>query len=195
MLFNGRIIAILRGVTPDDCVAQVEALVDHNIVDVEIPANSPDWTQSIRLIKRHFARRVNLGGGTIITPAQAAACAQAGADYALTPNLDENVVETCRAQGLKICAGVYTSTEIFAACALGVDALKIFPAVTLPASWPQLIKGPLSQAVPFCAVGGIDENNMAAFLQHYDSVGIGSALYRPSQAASVTRQRAASLVR
>lgn len=195
MLFNGRIIAILRGVTPDDCVAQVAALVDHNIVDVEIPANSPDWAQSIRLIKRHFARRVNLGGGTIITPAQAAACAQAGADYALTPNLDENVVEACRAQGLKICAGVYTSTEIFAACALEVDALKIFPAVTLPASWPQLIKGPLSQAVPFCAVGGIDENNMAAFLQHYDSVGIGSALYRPGQAASVTRQRAASLVR
>ncbi|WP_410013525.1 2-dehydro-3-deoxyphosphogluconate aldolase [Sodalis sp. C49] len=194
MLFNGNVIAILRGITPADVIAQVTGLVDSGISDVEIPANSPDWAQSIQAIKRHFGRQVNLGAGTIITTAQVATCAQAGADYVLTPNLDENVVRACQAQGLETCIGVYTSTEIFAASALGAGALKIFPAAALPANWPQLIKGPFCHATPFCAVGGIDADNMADYLRYYDSVGIGSALYRPGQPPSLTRRRAVALM-
>ncbi|WP_253073422.1 bifunctional 4-hydroxy-2-oxoglutarate aldolase/2-dehydro-3-deoxy-phosphogluconate aldolase [Sodalis ligni] len=194
MLFNGKVIAILRGISPADAIDHVTGLLDNGITDVEIPANSPDWAQSIRDIKRHFGLQVNLGAGTIVTAALVEACAQAGADYVLTPNLDEKVVLACGRHGLKTCIGVYTSTEIFAAVALGVNALKIFPAAALPANWPQLIKGPLSHAIPFCAVGGIDENNMADYLRHYDSVGIGSALYRPSQPPSLTRRRAAALM-
>ncbi len=194
MLFNGKVIAILRGITPVDVIEHVTGLADSGITDVEIPANSPDWAQSIQDIKRHFGLQVNLGAGTIVTTEQVETCAQAGADYVLTPNLDEKVVLACQRHELKTCIGVYTSTEIFAASALGVSALKIFPAAALPANWPQLIKGPLSRAIPFCAVGGIDGNNMADYLHHYDSVGIGSSLYRPGQPPSLTRRRAMALM-
>ncbi|HEY0211943.1 2-dehydro-3-deoxyphosphogluconate aldolase [Acerihabitans sp.] len=194
MLFKGKIIAILRGISPSEAIEHVTGLVDSGISDVEIPANSPDWAQSIQDIKRHFGLQVNLGAGTIITTAQVQTCAQAGADYILTPNLDENVVRATQARALKTCIGVYTSTEIFAASALGASALKIFPAAALPANWPRLIKGPLGHAIPFCAVGGIDEENMAEYLRHYDSVGIGSALYRPGQPPSLTRRRAVALM-
>ncbi|MCU5771777.1 2-dehydro-3-deoxyphosphogluconate aldolase [Erwiniaceae bacterium BAC15a-03b] len=194
MMFNGPVVAILRGITPQECLPQVECLLQYGIADIEIPANSPDWQTTIRLLKQRFGNSIHLGAGTITEPPLAEAAAQAGADYILTPDLNPAVISRSRALRLKICAGVFSASEIFCACASGVDALKIFPAAALPVDYPQLIKGPLQQPIPFCAVGGINLQNIAAYLSHYDGVGIGSALYQPGQSLEQMHQRCRQLV-
>lgn len=192
-MFNGHVVAILRGIRPQECIGQVECLLEFGISDIEIPANSPDWQQSLRLLKQHFGAAIHLGAGTITEPALVEASVQAGADYILTPNFNPQVVSRSKALGMKICAGVFSASEIFSACALGADALKIFPAAALPLNYPQLIKGPLQQQFPFCAVGGIELADMRSWLRHYDAVGIGSALYQPGQTIQQMRSRCRQL--
>ncbi|MBP2168359.1 2-dehydro-3-deoxyphosphogalactonate aldolase [Erwinia toletana] len=194
MMFNGPVVAILRGITPHECLSQVECLLQYGITDIEIPANSPDWQTTIRLLKQQFGSSVHLGAGTITEPQLAEASARAGADYILTPNLNPAVIRHAQTSGLKICAGVFSASEIFSACALRADALKIFPAAALPVDYPQLIKGPLQQPIPFCAVGGINLQNIAAYLSHYDGVGIGSALYQPGQSLEQMHTRCRQLI-
>ncbi|MGR4048023.1 2-dehydro-3-deoxyphosphogluconate aldolase [Kosakonia cowanii] len=188
-----QIVAILRGIAPAECVEQVACLRDHGITTIEITTNSPQWESSLTRVASVFGDAVTLGAGTVLTAQQVAACRAAGAQFILTPNLDPRVVEAAQQQGLRICAGVFSSSEIFRACELGVDVLKIFPASALPLNFPQMIKGPLSKAVPFSAVGGVEIGNAAAYLAHYDSVGVGSSLYRPGQTTAVTAQRCQQL--
>ncbi len=189
-----QIVAILRGIAPAECIEQVACLRDHGITTMEITTNSPQWESSLARVASVFGDAITLGAGTVLTAQQVTACRAAGAQFILTPNLDARVVEAAQQQGLRVCAGVFSSSEIFRACELGVDVLKIFPASALPLNFPQMIKGPLSKAVPFSAVGGVDVSNAAAYLAHYDSVGIGSSLYKPGQTAAVTAQRCQQLL-
>lgn len=189
MIPDNRIVAILRGITPQESVEQVACLLDHGIATVEITTNSPDWAISLKRVRSAFGDRVQSGAGTVLTPDHVATCAEAGAEFILTPNLDSRVVVAAQRYGLRVCAGVFTASEIFTACELGVEVLKIFPAAALPLNYPQLIKGPLSSAVIFSAVGGVDVDNAADYLHYYDSAGIGSSLYRPGQPVSVTAER------
>lgn len=194
MTINHQVVAILRGITPPECEEQVACLLENGISSIEITTNSPDWVTSLARVRARFGRNVRLGAGTVLTPDQVAQCAAEGADFILTPNLDPCVVAAAKRLGLQVCAGVFTSSEIFYACELGVDVLKIFPAAALPPDYPQWIKGPLSQPALFSAVGGVNIDNAAAFLRHYDSVGIGSSLYRPGQTVDVTVQRCRQLL-
>ena len=194
MIANPQIIAILRGITPADCVAQVACLRDHGITTVEITTNSPAWERSLHQLRDAFGDEVTVGAGTVLTPGHVDAAAAAGARFILTPNLDLSVIHAAKRQGLGVCAGVMTPSEIFSACAAGADVLKIFPASALPENYPQMIKGPLSAPVRFSAVGGVDVDNAANYLRYYDSVGIGSALYRPGQSVATTVARCARLL-
>ena len=194
MITASRIVAILRGITPSECVEHIACLRDHGITTIEITTNSPDWETSLRRVRSIFDDNVQLGAGTVLTPSQVDTCAQAGAEFILTPNLDLRVVKAAKQRGLRICAGVFTASEIFTACEHGVDVLKVFPAAALPLDFPQLIKGPLSTPAIFSAVGGINSENAIAYLRHYDSVGIGSALYRPGQRVAVTAKHCALLL-
>lgn len=189
MIPDNQIVAILRGITPPESVEQVACLLDHGITTVEITTNSPDWAISLKCVRSAFGSRVQSGAGTVLTPDLVKTCAEAGAEFILTPNLDSRVVEAAKRHGLRVCAGVLTASEIFTACELGVEVLKIFPAAALPLNYPQLIKGPLSSAVMFSAVGGVNVDNAAEYLRYYDSVGIGSSLYRPGQPVSLTAER------
>lgn len=191
MMADARIIAILRGITPADCVEQVACLRDHGISTVEITTNSPEWVTSLQRLDEAFGDEVTVGAGTVLTPEQVNTCAAAGAKFILTPNLDLRVIGAAKRQGLAVCAGVMTPSEIFTACEAGADVLKIFPASAVPENYPQMIKGPLSLPVRFSAVGGVDMDNAAAYLRYYDSVGIGSALYRPGQPVTTTAARCA----
>ncbi|WP_342325111.1 2-dehydro-3-deoxyphosphogluconate aldolase [Kosakonia sp. BYX6] len=183
---SNQIVAILRGITPPECIEHIACLRDHGINSVEITTNSPEWATSLTRVREVFGDAIHLGAGTVLTPQHVVTCANAGAGFILTPNLDERVVVAAKQQGLQVCAGVFTSSEIFRACELGVDVLKIFPASALPLNYPQMIKGPLSQSVLFSAVGGVDCDNAADYLRYYDSVGIGSSLYRPGQRVATT---------
>jgi 2-dehydro-3-deoxyphosphogalactonate aldolase len=194
MIANADIIAILRGITPADCVEQVACLRDHGLTTVEITTNSPEWITSLRRMREAFGDAVTVGAGTVLTPEHVAASAAAGARFILTPNLDPRVIHAAKRHDLRVCAGVMTPSEIFSACEAGADVLKIFPASVMPQNYPQMIKGPLSAPVRFSAVGGVDVNNAADYLRYYDSVGIGSALYRPGQSVAITAARCALLL-
>jgi 2-dehydro-3-deoxyphosphogalactonate aldolase len=194
MIANADIIAILRGITPADCVEQVACLRDHGLTTVEITTNSPEWITSLRRMREAFGDAVTVGAGTVLTPEHVAASAAAGARFILTPNLDPRVIHAAKRHDLRVCAGVMTPSEIFSACEAGADVLKIFPASVMPQNYPQMIKGPLSAPVRFSAVGGVDINNAADYLRYYDSVGIGSALYRPGQSVAITAARCALLL-
>ncbi len=194
MIANADIIAILRGITPADCVEQVACLRDHGLTTVEITTNSPEWITSLRRMREAFGDAVTVGAGTVLTPEHVAASAAAGARFILTPNLDPRVIHAAKRHDLMVCAGVMTPSEIFSACEAGADVLKIFPASVMPQNYPQMIKGPLSAPVRFSAVGGVDINNAADYLRYYDSVGIGSALYRPGQSVAITAARCALLL-
>jgi len=183
---DSQIIAILRGITPGDAVEQIGCLLAHGICDIEIPTNSPEWSVSIQNAKAVFGEAINLGAGTILTVEQAILAAQMGARFILTPNLNPAVIQAAKKSGLSVCAGVFTSSEIFTAIELGVDCLKIFPAGALPVNYPQMIKGPLSQESHFSAVGGITIDNARQYLRYYNSVGIGSSLYRAGQTVDIT---------
>lgn len=186
---NPQIIAILRGITADEAVPHIACLIEHGINRVEITTNSPEWETSLHRVRQRFGGDIQLGVGTVTTVDHLRRGIAAGADFILTPNLNPQVITRAKEQGLFVCAGVFTPGEIFTAVELGVDVVKIFPACALPRNYPQLIKGPLSQPVSFSAVGGVELDNAAEFLRYYDSVGLGSALYKPGQRVADTAAR------
>ncbi|MEZ3498705.1 bifunctional 4-hydroxy-2-oxoglutarate aldolase/2-dehydro-3-deoxy-phosphogluconate aldolase [Pantoea sp. KPR_PJ] len=194
MVNSQQIIAILRGITPEDAVSHIACLQEHGINRVEITTNSPGWETSLHQVRQHFGHEVQLGVGTVTTAEQVQRCFDADADFILTPNLNPQVIAQAKQHRLFICAGVFTPGDIFTAAALGVDVMKIFPACALPPNYPQLIKGPLSRPVHFSAVGGIELDNAGAFLRFYDSVGLGSALYLPGQRVADTAARCRQLL-
>ncbi|ROR15298.1 bifunctional 4-hydroxy-2-oxoglutarate aldolase/2-dehydro-3-deoxy-phosphogluconate aldolase [Erwinia sp. JUb26] len=190
---NQKIIAILRGITADEAVPHIACLAENGITRIEITTNSPSWETSLCRVRQRFGGDIQLGVGTVTTADHLRRSVAAGADFILTPNLNPSIVTQAKAQGLFVCAGVFTPGEIFSAVELGVDVMKIFPACALPRNYPQLIKGPLSQPVSFSAVGGVEVDNVAEFLRYYDSVGLGSALYKPGQRVADTAARCAQL--
>lgn len=182
------IVAILRGLPPNEIIEHLDCLVNHGITRVEIPTNSPHWIESVLRARTHFGRTLELGVGTVLTAQQVKECAAVGADFILTPNLDVRVIK--EALNLKLCivAGVFSATEIFQAASWGLTQVKLFPASALPLDYASQIKGPLSAPLRFMAVGGVSVVNAATYLKHYDCVGIGSSLYRPGQSVSLTEQ-------
>lgn len=195
MVNNPNMIAILRGITPAEAVLQIACLLEHGIHHVEITTNSPEWETSLRLVRQQFGHNVRLGVGTVTTPEQVQRCFTASADFILTPNLNPEVISQAKQHRITVRAGVLTSTEIFKAIDLGVDVMKIFPACALPYNYPHLMKGPLNQAVSFSAVGGVEVENAAEYLRYYDSVGLGSTLYKPGQSVSATAARCQLLLK
>lgn len=189
MVSNQQIIAILRGITADDAVSHIACLLKHGINRIEITTNSHCWENSLLQVRQRFGSDIQLGVGTVTTSDQVQRCCAVGADFILTPNLNPKIIAQAKQHGLFVCAGVFTPGEIFTAVDLGVDVMKIFPACALPRNYPQLMKGPLSQPVTFSAVGGVEVENADEFLRYYDSVGLGSALYKPGQRVADTAAR------
>ncbi len=189
MADNQPIIAILRGITPEDAVPHITCLVEQGIHRIEITTNSPNWEISLRQVRHRFGNDIQLGVGTVTTVDQVQRSFAAAADFILTPNLNPAVIAQAKLHGLVVYAGVYSPSEIFTAIDLGVDVMKVFPACALPTNYPQLVKGPLSQPVSFSAVGGVGVENVAEFLRYYDSVGLGSALYKTGQRVTETAAR------
>lgn len=175
------LVAILRGLTPQEAPAIGEALVDGGFAIIEVPLNSPDPLASIRLLSDHFGDKALIGAGTVLSPQHVEEVAQAGGRLIVMPHADLDVIRAAKARGLACTPGVATPTEAFAARAAGADALKLFPAEGIP---PQIVKAwrAVLTDIPLLPVGGIDAANMAAYrAAGADGFGIGSALYRPGK--------------
>ena len=191
---NG-VIAILRGVTPDEVLAVAHALREGGIAIVEVPLNSPDPFDSIERLAREFGGELTIGAGTVLTPADVDRVADAGGRLVLSPNFDAAVVTQTRARGLRSMPGVATPTEGFAALAAGADALKLFPAEMLGPPVMKAWRAVFPAATPMFAVGGIGAHNLADYkTAGAAGVGTGSSLYAPGTPLAEIAPRARALV-
>lgn len=188
------LVAILRGLTPAEAPEIGAALVSAGFTLIEVPLNSPDPLASIRLMAQTFGDRALIGAGTVMSPADVDAVAEAGGRIIVMPHADLEVVRAAKARGLICTPGVATPTEAFAARAAGADALKLFPAEGIP---PVIVKAwrAVLKDIPLLPVGGIHAGNMAAYREAgANGFGIGSALYAPGKSAAAVATDAQTLL-
>lgn len=174
------LIAVLRGITPEEVDAVGDALVDAGFRILEVPLNSPRAFDGIaRLAARHGAQCL-IGAGTVLDVADVARVRDAGGRIVVMPHADLAVVREAKRLGMVCCPGVATPTEAFAALAAGADGLKMFPAEALPPSVLKAWRAVLPKSALVFAVGGIRPDNMGGYWAAGASgFGTGSNLYKP----------------
>jgi 2-dehydro-3-deoxyphosphogalactonate aldolase len=188
------LIAILRGIRPDEAVRHAGALIEAGFDAIEIPLNSPDWPASIRDVAARFGAQALIGGGTVLQPAQADALADAGGKLVVTPNTRPSLIAHAVGRGLYVAAGFATASEAFDALDAGAQTLKLFPATTYGPGHVKALRAVLP-TVPLFAVGGITPDNLADYLRAgCIGAGLGSDLYQPGQDVARTAQRARAFV-
>ncbi len=189
------LIAILRGIKPDEVPSIGEALITAGFRVIEVPLNSPQPLQSISRLSTAYGASALIGAGTVMTVDDVAAVADAGGRLIVMPHCDAVVIREAKARGLTVVPGVATPTEAFAALAAGADALKLFPAELISPAAVKAMRAVLPKHVRLIPVGGISADNIAPYrLAGADGFGIGSTLYAPGRnAADVTRAAATLL--
>jgi 2-dehydro-3-deoxyphosphogalactonate aldolase len=189
------VVAILRGITPQEIDAVGDALVEAGITIIEVPLNSPHPFDSIRsLAARHDAHAL-VGAGTVLDVADIARVEAAGGKLVVAPNFDADVVRAASDAELFTLPGVMTPSEGFAALKAGADGLKLFPAEILPPAVFKAWRAVFPANCLLLAVGGVGVDNLAVFREAGASgFGIGSALYKPGRPASEIGKVARALV-
>jgi 2-dehydro-3-deoxyphosphogalactonate aldolase len=174
------LIAILRGLTPDEALPVGQALAEAGFRIIEVPLNSPQPLRSIETLARALGDRCLIGAGTLMSASQVTGVARAGGRLIVMPHSDAQVIRAAKAQGLWCAPGIATPTEGFAALAAGADALKLFPAELLTPPVLKALRAVFPPQVPFLPVGGITPQNLASYRAAGASgFGLGSALYKP----------------
>lgn len=189
------LVAILRGLTPDDAVPVGRALVAAGFRLIEVPLNSPRPFDSIARLRHDLPPEVLVGAGTVRRVDELQALAATGAELAVSPHADVTLVRAACDLGLVSVPGVLTPTEAFAALDAGAHALKLFPAELMPPAGIQALRAVLPPATPLLPVGGITPERMAAYRRAGAAgFGLGSALYAPGRSAAEVADRAAAFV-
>jgi 2-dehydro-3-deoxyphosphogalactonate aldolase len=189
------LIAILRGVTPDEVVAVGEALFDAGFRLIEVPLNSPEPLESIARLAKTFAGRAVIGAGTVLSVADVAAVQLAGGTMIVSPNANLDVIAATSGNRLVSLPGIATSTEAFAALAAGATALKLFPAEGASPAVLRAMRAVLPASVRVLPVGGITADNMAPWRKAGAAgFGIGSALYSPGVTPDQVAVRARAFI-
>lgn len=173
------LVAILRGIAPKDAAAIGDVLYGHGFRIIEVPLNSPQPTESIKILRDTLPKDAVVGAGTVLDTAAVRAVANAGGELIVMPHADRAVIHAAKERGLFCVPGVATPTEAFAALAAGADALKAFPAELLT---PVVLKAwrAVLPPVAILPVGGITPATMAGFVTAGAAgFGLGSALYKP----------------
>ena len=174
------LIAVLRGITPEEIPAISGALIAEGFRVLEVPLNSPRPFESIRLLSTACGDRCLVGAGTVLDVADVARVREAGGKVVVMPHADMAVIRAAKGQGLVCVPGVATPTEAFAALAAGADGLKMFPAEALPPGALKAWRAVLPRDALVFAVGGIRPDNMGAYWSAGASgFGTGSNLYAP----------------
>jgi 2-dehydro-3-deoxyphosphogalactonate aldolase len=189
------LLAVLRGIHPDEAEPVGEALIAAGFTALEVTLDSPEPFTSIERLAKRFGDDAFILAGTVLKPAAVAAVAQAGGRAIVAPNLSESVVRATKRAGLLSMPGVLTPTEAFNALDYGADALKIFPGDAISPAVVKGMKAVLPQGTQICVTGGITAENIADFLAAgADAVGIGSALFKHGRPASEIGAEARRLV-
>jgi 2-dehydro-3-deoxyphosphogalactonate aldolase len=178
------LVAILRGVKPDEVVDIGEVLVEAGFRIIEVPLNSPQPLTSIERLAAHFGDRILTGAGTVMDPASVSEVAAAGGRLIVMPHADTKVVETAKSQRLYVLPGFATPTEAFRMLDAGADGLKLFPAEANPPPVLNAIRAVLPAEISVLPVGAITPEKLAAYWSAgANGFGLGSALYKPGMTA------------
>jgi 2-dehydro-3-deoxyphosphogalactonate aldolase len=173
------LVAILRGLRPDEAVKVGQALVDAGFSLLEVPLNSPEPFVSIRRLAEMFGSRALVGAGTVLAASDVGRLRDAGGTLCIMPHADLAVIREAKRQGLLCVPGVATPTEAFAALDAGADGLKLFPAEMLPPAVVKSWRAVLPKSTRLYPVGGITPQVMAAYMAAgATGFGLGSALYK-----------------
>jgi 2-dehydro-3-deoxyphosphogalactonate aldolase len=190
------LVAILRGVKPDEVLDIGHALAEATFRVIEVPMNSPQPLDSIRTLSSALGERCLIGAGTVLSVEDVAAIAAAGGRLIVMPHADTAVIAAAKHAGLYCVPGVATPTEAFAAIRAGADAVKLFPAEQLGPVVLKAWRAVLPRELPVLPVGGIAPESMASYVAAgADGFGLGSALYAPGRAADDVGQRARAFAR
>jgi 2-dehydro-3-deoxyphosphogalactonate aldolase len=189
------LVAILRGVTPDEAEAVGDAIREGGIRIIEVPLNSPDPLASIERLAKKFGDSMLVGAGTVLTVEQVAQVRDAGGRIIVSPDTNAEVVAASAQAGLVSSPGYFTPSEALAAIRAGATALKLFPA---EGASPSVLKAHLAvlpREVPLMIVGGIKPDTMGPWLDAgATGFGLGSGLYKPGQSAAETLDRTRAYV-
>ncbi len=176
------LIAILRGLRPENALDVADVLVEAGFRCIEVPLNSPDPLVSIKLIADRYGSTVLVGAGTVLDMQAVRAVADAGGQLIVAPNFSATVVSGAKAMGLQTAPGVMTPTEAFAALDAGADLLKFFPAELVPPAAIKAMRAVLPKSALVAPVGGISPDTIAAYrAAGANGYGIGSALFSPGK--------------
>jgi 2-dehydro-3-deoxyphosphogalactonate aldolase len=189
------LIAILRGVTPDEAEAIGAAVIEAGIRIIEVPLNSPDPLKSIEKLSAKFGEHALIGGGTVLHTHSVADIRSSGGHLIVAPNTDIDVIAAAKSEGMVCCPGYFTPSEALAALHAGATGLKLFPAEGAGPAVLKAQRAVLPSDVPVLPVGGIAPDNMGPWLAAgADGFGLGSGLYKPGQTAAETLQKAKAYV-
>lgn len=169
-VLDHKIIAIVRGVYGEDCLHLAQALCKGGIRLLEVTfdqAKTEDWKKTadtIRLLVETLGGQMTFGAGTVTSPELVALAQSAGAEFIVSPDVNERVIKATVDAGMVSMPGALTPTEVLTAHAYGADFVKLFPVGNLGASYMKAVHAPVNH-VRLLAVGGVNEKNVASFLE------------------------------
>jgi 2-dehydro-3-deoxyphosphogalactonate aldolase len=188
------VVAILRGIQPEEAVAVGAALLAEGLTILEVPLNSPNPLESIRRLHQAFGERALVGAGTVTQEDEVAAITRAGAKLMVTPHADPALVRAARARGLIACPGFFTPGEAFALLAAGADALKLFPAEAASPAVLKALLAVLPKGTAVLPVGGVGATTIPAWkAAGAAGFGVGFSLYRPGDDPDAVAGKARAL--
>jgi len=189
------LIAILRGLKPEEAEGVVGVLIESGMTAIEIPLNSPDPFRSIEIAVKTASSEVLIGAGTVLTPQAVERLHDVGGRLMVTPNVDPEVIASARERGMVTMPGVFTATEALLAAKAGASGLKFFPASALGASGISAIRAVLPADLMIAAVGGISDKNFVEYTTTgIYAFGLGTSLYKPGMTVAEVAARAKATI-
>lgn len=185
------LVAILRGLKPEETEAVVGGLIETGFTAIEIPLNSPEPFKSIEIAAKLAPADCLIGAGTVLTVEDVASLDAAGGKLMVSPNVEPDVIRTAASKGMVTLPGVFTPTEALAAAKAGATGLKFFPASVLGPSGITAIRAVLPKDLVIAAVGGVSDENFSDYIKAgISAFGLGSSLYKPGMSAEEVVKRA-----
>ena len=189
------LVAILRGLKPDEAVDVGEALVAAGFTCLEVPMNSPEPLLSVRRLRDALDGQAVVGAGTVLTVEAVKAVANAGSQLVISPNASPDVIRASKAAGLLSMPGFFSPSEAFAALAAGADVLKLFPAEVAGPGGLKAVRAVLPAGTRVYAVGGVSPETLPVWVEAGASgFGIGGSLYKAGQSAAETDRKAKTFI-